>query len=337
MKIINTNCKNQKKISELKASMKYLLFVFLLLIAHCSLLISCSRNNSNDSIIVTEALSFARPMAILQTGRQPLWFQLTERGPINIETIEEAIYSAALIPWPLALHISFAEKREFVSPDLSISDAAYAADSRVSGEIVMTVNRYGFLTLVTDDKTDGFALYRFSAADYWQHYTVGGFVYYDEKPAAALYLDTRFLEPDAPLPRYRTWSFNMESNTPFPITIPAIEIFPADEGWSVDTLRRSSTDNLYYYRLINQSDLPQSRILRTSDLSSVITEEISISTFYESAPRETTFSHSALPPLPEGFLYTKIIQIGENLFAAWEEQEEFFVGAAGFVAVKVNR
>ena len=42
-----------------------------------------------------------------------------------------------------------------------------------------------------------------------------------------------------------------------------------------------------------------------------------------------------LPPLPEGFVYTGIGLAGDDtLFAAWEEQEEYSVGAAGFMVIQ---
>jgi hypothetical protein len=42
----------------------------------------------------------------------------------------------------------------------------------------------------------------------------------------------------------------------------------------------------------------------------------------------------SLPPLPEGFVYTGIGLSGDTLIAAWEEQDEWQVGAAGFMIVQ---
>jgi hypothetical protein len=41
-----------------------------------------------------------------------------------------------------------------------------------------------------------------------------------------------------------------------------------------------------------------------------------------------------LPVLPEGFVYTGLAWAGDTLFAAWEEQEDYNIGAAGFMAIK---
>jgi hypothetical protein len=45
----------------------------------------------------------------------------------------------------------------------------------------------------------------------------------------------------------------------------------------------------------------------------------------------------ALPPLPERFAYTSIGLAGNILFAAWEEQEDFNIGAAGFMIIAFSR
>jgi hypothetical protein len=43
----------------------------------------------------------------------------------------------------------------------------------------------------------------------------------------------------------------------------------------------------------------------------------------------------ALPELPESFVYTGIALSGQNIIAAWEEQEYFNIGAAGFMVMKL--
>ena len=281
--------------------------------------VSCTRASGEKTVIeavpvsVPAARPSARPLAILQTGEQPLWFQLTENGPVHIESIEDAVFSAALVPWPLALHIRFSHEKD--------------------DDLTMAINRDGFLKLAPySADVAGLALYRFAGGNFWRQYTVGGFVFYDDKPAALLYLDDRFLDSSAPLPQPRTWTFNMESNTPFPLNIPALQPFSAEEGWDVNTLRLGP-DGFWYYRAAKRSGSPQIRMLRTADLSQA-GETVSLGIFQNSAPRESEFSHPSLPPLPKGFFYTGIGRAGDSLFASWEEQEDFNIGAAGFVVVK---
>ncbi|MCL2181143.1 MAG: hypothetical protein FWB83_08445 [Treponema sp.] len=256
--------------------------------------------------------SGAYPAAILQAGENPLWFQLTDEGPVHIESIEDAVFVSALVPWPYAPHISVSIEK----PD----------------GIVMAVNRDGFLKFA-HDSSGRLSLYRFSGGVTWQDYTVGGFVYYNDKPAALLYLNDRFIDTNLPLARHRTWSFNMNSNNMFTLEIPALNAFPAEQGWNADTLRQGS-DGFYYYRVSRRDGIEgAARMFRTSSLDSA-GEEISIQVFYNSAPRSQEITHPSLPPLPEGFVYTGLYQSGGNIIASWEEQEEFNIGAAGFVVIK---
>jgi len=299
--------------------MKNWLFIisdFLFIFLSFSLLLSCTRNFEETPVPepAPDAVVWygAVPSAILQTGEYPLWFQLTEDGPVHIESIEDAINTAAFIPWPLALHVRFFLSRE--------------------DGLFLTINRDGFMKLAPySDNVTGIAMYRFSGGEIWRQYTVGGFVFYDDKPAALLYLDDRFLDTAAPLPRPRTWSFNMESNRPFPLDIPALLLYPIEDGWSVDTLR--SADGFIYYRAVRKSgSRPAIHMLRTTDLN-LVGEEISLNVFYSSAPHEIEITWP-LPPLPEGFIYTGIGRVGDSLFVSWEEQDNFYIGAAGFMVIK---
>jgi len=284
------------------------LFIVLFVIL---LLPSCTRKKQDSNTIMWYG---AYPMAILQPGKNPLWFQLTENGPIQIETIEDAAFSSALIPWPLTNHIRFLHETD--------------------NGVVMVVNRDGFLKLApVSGNTQGIAIYRFSGGDYWRQYTAGGFIYYEGNPTALLYLDERFLSSDAPLPKQRTWSFNMNSNVPFPVNIPFFAAFPSEEGWDIDTLRLAGDGLIYYRAAKRESSSPLVRMFRTADFEQA-GKEISVDVFFGSAPKETVFSHPSLPPLPEGFVYTGIGKVSGSIFASWEEQEEFSIGAAGFVVVK---
>jgi len=46
---------------------------------------------------------------------------------------------------------------------------------------------------------------------------------------------------------------------------------------------------------------------------------------------------SSLPALPEGFIYTGIAMISGVIFASWEEQEDYSIGAAGFMVISIAR
>lgn len=263
--------------------------------------------------------SGAYPQAILLPGEYPLWFQLTESGPALIQSIEDAVYSRGLVPWPYAAHISFTAESD--------------------DGIVMAVNTDGFLKLVRDSSYEaGLALYRFPGGEYFKEFTIGGLIFYKGDPAALVYKDNRFLASGSSYqaPLYSTWSFNMNSNNPFPSDIPFLRQFPADEGWAVDTLRQGG-DGFYYIRAEKRSGTGQDtrRVIRASDITQdAFSETISAEVFFSSFPGGTDFSHPRLPSLPENFFYTAINSFSEILFAAWEEQIDYSVGAAGFMLIK---
>jgi hypothetical protein len=276
---------------------------------------ACSRSKEKkplDSVPVTH--TGARPSAVLQTGDIPLWFRLTEEGPVLLESIEDAALSAALVPWPLALHIRFLHAQ--------------------AGEIILAINRDGFMKLVPyKGEIEGITLFRFSGGDYWRQYTIGGFVFFNNNPVALLYLDSHFLSSDSPPPLLRTWTFNMQSNMPFPLAIPALELFPAEEGWEADALRYG-LDKAIYYRVAKRNDSrPEVKMFRTTDIAKE-GNAISPDVFFNSALRKEEISNPLLPSLPEGFFYTETGRVGDNLFASWEEQEDYNIGAAGFVVIK---
>ena len=255
----------------------------------------------------------AVPMAILQTGEFPIWFKLTDQKPVHIGSIEDMIGASAFVPWPYAPHIRFLQKE--------------------NDELVMVINRGGFLKIAQKENVDAdrheLAVYNFSS-EIFRQYTTGGFFVYNDNPAALLYLDDRFMETTLPKPRPQIWSFNMESNNLFSIEIPVFKFFPEEDGWSFDAIRKGN-DGLFYYRAAKRNESSASvKMFRTENLTQQ-GAEISIDVFYNSAPRKDEISHPSLPALPEGFVYTETAEIGENLFASWEEQKDYSIGAAGFM------
>jgi len=278
---------------------------------------ACSRFNEKKSLdSVPVAHTGARPAVVLKTGVIPLWFRLVEEGPVLLDSIEDAALSAALVPWPLALHVRFLYEKD--------------------GEIILVINRDGFIKLVPyNGVIEGITLYRFSGGEYWRQYTIGGFVFYNDSPVVLLYLDDHFISSSSPPPLLRTWTFNMQSNMPFPLHVPALELYPAEEGWEADVLRYGY-DGLIYYRVVKRNDAkPAVLMFSTMDLAKP-GYEISSDIFFKTALHKEEISNPSLPSLPEGFFYTGIGQVGDNLLASWEEQEDYNIGAAGFVVIKVS-
>jgi hypothetical protein len=373
------------------------------------LLFSCTRGKDAAGVppapdptsSAESPLSVARPLAVLQAGKYPLWFQFADEGPVLIETIEDACYSAALIPWPLARHIRFILARD--------------------DEIMMAVNRDGFISLsawqgapLQGQGNDGIGLYRLSGGEYWQSYTTGAcfLAGEDRKPLALLYRDDRFIDSDQPIPQYRLWTFDLQTASPYTMAMPALDAYPAEKDWNIDTLRRGPDANWYFRAVRKTETRPEIRMLRTSDLTEP-GEQVSLGAFQNSAKPEpvsaapevlgkmlgVVFSESgysaaavvspefqsvrffaadpdsgaiagfysgayllavsangeafynepgaaptraasvrrfSLPALPEGFVYTGIAMIANTVFASWEEQEGYSIGAAGFMVVNFD-
>jgi hypothetical protein len=190
----------------------------------------------------------AAPSMFLRAGEYPLWFQFTAEGPVLIETIEDACFSAALVPWPLAPHVRFM---------LAQGDV-----------LLMAVNRDGFIRLIPQKDGYGYiGLYRFSGGEFWRQYTVGAFFLFDEQPTALLYRDDRFLDSDAPPPSPRIWS--LDRYAPKALALPSRDVFAAQDGWDIDVRRRGG-DGLWYFRAVKRAPAqlelrPEIRLLR-SDL-----------------------------------------------------------------------
>jgi hypothetical protein len=341
-----------------------------------------------------------RPSAIVHAGEFPLWFQLGDKGPVPIETIEDACFSAALVPWPLAPHVRFM---------LAQGD-----------DLLMAVNHEGIIRFAPQG-AGRMGLYRYSGGEFWRQYTVGAFVMFDTQPAALLYRDDRFLDSGAPLPSPRLWTFDQYSNALKTLAIPALDIFAPEDGWDIDALRRGGDDQWYFRTYKRSATRPEMRMFRSGDLvqageqvslglfqntalpqplsaapeplramlaaifaesgcgvAAIVSSEFqtirsfatdpasrdrapsiegdTIFGFYsgnpdsqpggiflvavqasgngwyiKSAPPVSRFS---LPALPEGFYYTGIGMVGDTIIASWEEQDEYSIGAAGFMVIK---
>jgi hypothetical protein len=358
------------------------------------LLLSCTR--SADKVPETAdpaplpTVPSPRPSAIVQAGEFPLWFQLGEKGPVSIETIEDACFSAALVPWPLTPHVRFMLAQE--------------------NDLLMAVNHEGLIRFAPQGE-GRMGLYRFSGGASWRQYTVGAFVFFDTQPAALLYLDDRFLDSNAPLPSPRLWTFDSFSIEP--MSVPSLEKFVPEEGWDIDALRRGDGEH-WYFRAVKKTPEPEIRMLRSSDLLQE-GEQVSLGAFQNSAlpeslsaapeplrgmltailsysgcgnatvvspdfqstrffavdrEKETIFGFYSnlsnsysdgalllavqpdgttyigtgtsaaigqffLPTLPRGFVYTGIGVTGNTIFASWEEQAGYSIGAAGFMVIRL--
>lgn len=342
------------------------------------------------------------PMAVLQAGEFPLWFQFTSEGPSHVATIEATQNSAALIPWPHAPHV-----RHILAQN---------------DELLMAVNNDGFVRLspwqARDGGVSGIGLYRIFGGEFWRQYTVGAFVRHDlnAQPAALLYRNDWFLYWDIAPPAPRLWTFDAHLSEPRALSLASLDAFPPEEGWNLDALFRGGNGGWYFRanrRGGDKEDLMQEvRMIRVDSLDRAgesvsvyefqnaarpeplsaapfLLQEMLSAAFAESGSRAasvispgfqsvrhfsgdgegghlhaffspgafllaTTKSGDALyieaesfagpqyarsfslPALPEGFVYTGIGVVEDTVFASWEEQAGFSIGAAGFMAIRLS-
>ena len=176
-------------------------------------------------------------LALLETGENPLWFELGPGGPSLIESPETASL-APYVPWPVARFVVGIQAWDHC--------------------LVMAVNREGFLVLgpageipagsaggVDDTKA---VLYRAADGGAWAPYTVESFFIWKNKPAALLYRNDFFVEPVEPSPRPQVFILDRSSPAPVGAAVSALEHFPPGDGWEAELLRQGS-DGFWYYRM----------------------------------------------------------------------------------------
>jgi hypothetical protein len=277
--------------------------------------------------------------AVLRPGENPLWFDISEehggagagmvlaRGLRRIDSPGLA-EMAPFTPWPLARHAAAVLVREDV--------------------LYLGLNRDSLLALVPLEGGD-LGLYRLAGGPYWESYTLGNLFLYDDKPALFFYRDDNFAEPSAPPPdppvlalfpgappEGRDAALSAGA-APYarlePLEIPALAGIPLAGGWEADILR-PGTDGLWYYRgLRRRNGGREFRYFRVSDLS-LEGEEIGPGLYRDSQKERPAPELSGLPALPEDFVYTHAVRLGDLTVACWEEQQDYNIGAAGFMVLR---
>ncbi|MFP3043825.1 hypothetical protein LQZ19_18590 [Treponema primitia] len=345
------------------------------------------------------------PLALLQSGENPLWFELGENGPTLIPSPEEAFLSP-FIPWPLSLRIAGILARE--------------------DRIILGINREGFLVFVpwTGMENAGIALYRIDNSTYWKNYSVESLFFFNDTPAAMIYRNDYFIDTNIPPPSPRVWGLKPGVGIG-ELDIPAFADLPPEDGWDLEDLQEGPDERWYYRaikkggtvrglgyfrtanlslagepsspgalqsafqpRTLEQAPAPLRQILEASlgsgaspGIAGVVSPGFSSLRYYATPAamkniRENVLIYPgyyqggdneaiallispagegfigatigdnvmlrefALPPLPQGFVYTGAALITLTLpdetpsravLGTWEEQDGWNVGAAGFV------
>ncbi|MDR1956665.1 MAG: hypothetical protein LBQ30_07415 [Treponema sp.] len=353
---------------------------------------------------ISASTAWMRPLVIIQSGDNPLWFELGAEGA-SLEGLRliQSPAEASLkpfAPWPLVQ---------------SITGMVIQED-----RLTLGVNREGFL-IARPEQEQSIGIYRIADPSYWGNYTIGSLLLFEGEPAALLYRDDFFVEPSGVPPNPRVLAAVKGSTQPVSRAIPALEQFPAAEGWDVETLRQGQ-DGSWYYRGIQRSAVQPERVyMRTADLflpgeavpvsefrnsalpepldqappvlyrvldaalglsgqdqvpvAAIISPEFSVTRHFaadtaltenpeqvvqlagyysqtSTGPQalvilpdgsgirslgEDRITAFSCPPLPEGFVYTRIGPVGDALIAAWEEQQGWNGGAAGLMIIRLER
>ena len=161
-------------------------------------------------------------LALLKSGENPLWFELTPEGLRLVVSPAEAAL-APFNPWPHARYITG------ILP--------------WKGFLVMAVNRDGFLVL--DDAAAGTCLYR-AADSSWDTYTTESFFIWDSKPAALLYRNDFFSELKAEALKGQVYVLDETSSFPAASSVPVLEKFPSP--WEAEIVH-IGPDGLWYFRM----------------------------------------------------------------------------------------
>jgi hypothetical protein len=170
-------------------------------------------------------------VALLQSGKNPLWFELGELGPALIPSPEEAPLHP-FVPWPLTRR---------VAGILGMGD-----------RIILGINREGFLAFVpwAAGENSGIALYRIDNGAYWKDYSLGSLFVFDAKAAAMLYRDDYFIDSSLPPPSPRVWGLDPRAGMK-ELIVEALEELPPEQGWDIEALRQGPDDR-WLYRAIRK-------------------------------------------------------------------------------------
>jgi len=166
-------------------------------------------------------------LTLLETGGNPLWFELSSGSPSLIDSPAQASL-APFAPWP---------------------NARYVAGMEVwNNYLVMAVNRVGFIILGPAAKDSNVIMYSAASGGLWEPYTTESFFIWEDKPSALLYRNDFFADLNAPSPRPQVYALDPSSPIPVGVHISALENFPPGRSWETEAVRRAS-DGYWYYRM----------------------------------------------------------------------------------------
>jgi len=239
--------------------LRFLFLVFLPL----AVLTVCTGERSGEASDGAGRGSVAWPaVALLETGKNPIWFELAPDGPVHIGSAAAAALSP-YTPWPHARYIT----------GMLLWD----------GFLVMAVNGDGFLVLGPAENAD-LALYR-AGHSLWRSYTAESLFLLDDRPAVLLYRNDFFSGPVIPPVFPQTYVLDKSSPVPAGVSVPAFESLSEGGLWEAEIARLAS-DGFWYYRVKEKSGSQnETAYFRTASLSEA-GQEISIDEWRNSGDPE---------------------------------------------------
>ena len=228
---------------------------------------SCSNKKKNEFVDKSESPSQVGPawqaLAQLNSGENPLWFELGANGPSLINSPASASL-ADFSPWPFARYIT----------GMRLWDSF----------LVMAVNRNGFIILGARADAASAYLYRSTLGEPWKNYTAESFFSFNGKPAILLYRNDFFSASNLPLPKPQVFVLDKSNPAPLAVSVPAFENFPS--GWDVEVIHRGS-DGLWYFRVKDKNtNEGETAYYKTGNLSST-GEKISMGEWWNSGSPES--------------------------------------------------
>ncbi|MDR3356408.1 MAG: hypothetical protein LBO04_04390 [Spirochaetaceae bacterium] len=259
--------------------------------------------------------SRARPELLVKAGAAPLWLEFDGEGLRPLSSPEDAALKP-LIPWPLAEHAAGIVSWE--------------------GGLAIAVNRWGFW-LVKDAAGGLFELYFLADKETTPRYTMRRAFTFQGRPAFLLYRDDFFVEHGIPPPAARVLAVKSDVSGLEAVEIPAFSAFPGAEGWDIEDFF-TPDGVLWYFKALHKGGGSGKVSYVRAETLSAGGEEIPFDAYIRaamaSAPaRQDEAAFPGLPPLPAGFVYTAYSQTGGACIAAWEEREDWNIGAAGLLVI----
>ncbi len=372
-------------------------FRFAALVFAVIVLASCGRKEGAERPQAESAATETfKPVAIVEPSAGPRWFELSSAGPVAIRGPAEASL-APFEPWPLARRVVGFVVRE--------------------GLIAAGSNRDGFVGIVAR-KDGAAAIYRAADPDLCGPYSIASVFSLDGAPAALLYRDRFFIEPEAEPAAVNVVTLAAGNPRPVKAELGALAAYRGAEGWDVESIERSADGNWHFRagraaaggggetaylvsgnlqeaaaptsaaafrsardplpletaepvlrraladaaQLLGDGDVAVATAISpgqasvvyyllsksgTSAAAAAVAKDVGRAwacsdgarayvafadgRLTAALGREGPVLRSRLPVLPEGYAYTGLAATGNLLAAAWEEQDGWAVGAAGFV------